>query len=196
MLAALASSSGARARVGVPRNSHNSGSDRKPIACGPLPFVRLPALAWLWSWLDHCLENRYRRYSARACGLRGPPHRRQPQALIRHLQRCPLSFPPRTFCWPFTKSGRSLKSHLPGFLSAGGGSRTRTPHVGTPDFKSGAYRQFRHPGYARQYRPRRFLLGRALLEGEHDAAQERVQLLLLALGERGRDRAPPSRPGR
>jgi hypothetical protein len=30
--------------------------------------------------------------------------------------------------------------------SAGGGTRTRTPPGGTPDFKSGAYNQFRHPG--------------------------------------------------
>ena len=30
--------------------------------------------------------------------------------------------------------------------SAGGGSRTLMPHEGTPDFKSGAFAQFRHPG--------------------------------------------------
>src|SRR6266851_6776736 len=29
---------------------------------------------------------------------------------------------------------------------AGGGTRTRTPPWGAPDFKSGAYHQFRHPG--------------------------------------------------
>src|SRR2546422_95860 len=33
--------------------------------------------------------------------------------------------------------------------SAGGGTRTRTPPRGTPDFKSGAYHQFRHPGLLR-----------------------------------------------
>ena len=32
---------------------------------------------------------------------------------------------------------------------AGGGTRTRTPPGGTPDFKSGAYDQFRHPGGGR-----------------------------------------------
>src|ERR671934_889575 len=32
---------------------------------------------------------------------------------------------------------------------AGGGSRTLTPPEGTPDFKSGAYDRFRHPGAAR-----------------------------------------------
>src|SRR4051812_9741822 len=31
---------------------------------------------------------------------------------------------------------------------AGGGSRTLTPRVGAADFKSAAYRQFRHPGNA------------------------------------------------
>jgi hypothetical protein len=35
------------------------------------------------------------------------------------------------------------------FPSAGGGTRTRTPPGGTPDFKSGAYHQFRHPGRRR-----------------------------------------------
>src|SRR3989442_1276095 len=33
--------------------------------------------------------------------------------------------------------------------SAGGGTRTRTPPWGAPDFKSGAYHQFRHPGLLR-----------------------------------------------
>ena len=33
-----------------------------------------------------------------------------------------------------------------GTCSAGGGTRTRTPPRGAPDFKSGAYSQFRHPG--------------------------------------------------
>src|SRR5439155_18120889 len=37
--------------------------------------------------------------------------------------------------------------------SAGGGIRTRTPPKGTPDFKSGAYDQFRHPGGRRIARP-------------------------------------------
>jgi len=34
---------------------------------------------------------------------------------------------------------------------AGGGSRTLMPPWGTPDFKSGAYDQFRHPGLLRAY---------------------------------------------
>jgi hypothetical protein len=36
--------------------------------------------------------------------------------------------------------------------NAGGGTRTRTPPWGTPDFKSGAYHQFRHPGAAQNSR--------------------------------------------
>jgi hypothetical protein len=36
-----------------------------------------------------------------------------------------------------------------GAFDAGEGTRTLTPHEGTPDFKSGAYSQFRHPGGAK-----------------------------------------------
>ena len=40
----------------------------------------------------------------------------------------------------------SEQCRIDGLFSAGGGSRTLMPHEGTPDFKSGAFDRFRHPG--------------------------------------------------
>jgi hypothetical protein len=47
------------------------------------------------------------------------------------------------------ESARRRVGQRASVLDAGGGTRTRTPPEGTPDFKSGAYDQFRHPGGAR-----------------------------------------------
>ena len=56
---------------------------------------------------------------------------------------------------------------------AGGGSRTLTPREGTPDFKSGAYDQFRHPGEGEAYSR----AGRRLLPGRHRREREPLRAL-------------------
>src|SRR6185369_14305028 len=53
-----------------------------------------------------------------------------------------------------TRRGREAASEA-GFRGAGGGTRTRMPPKGTPGFKPGASRQFRHPGRNRVTRWRR-----------------------------------------
>src|SRR5262245_57613043 len=53
---------------------------------------------------------------------------------------------------------------LAGICGAGGGTRTLTPLVGTADFKSAAYLQFRHPG-AGQDSQARYVPGRSELTG-------------------------------
>jgi hypothetical protein len=74
--------------------------------------------------------------------------------------RCHSRYHPRGWSSVQTAHGAE-KPHLAASSSAGGGTRTRTPPKGTPDFKSGAYDQFRHPGggrieaHARESRPAR-----------------------------------------